>query len=198
MAMSQPRRKLFGPLFYSTLLAAVLVSIFAGVQLGKPRVEKWLRRHRLAATMHDPKSRLAAIPDLSWEDDEFALPLLAEAAHDQDEEVRISACDCLVNRRVEPRLVMDLLADAAGSVSEEVRLKTAWLLCRVSFNSVQGNAINKGSQAEDATTTRKEIFALLRRLLDDRSIKVRAVAVAALGEYGSSGCLALARQAAGR
>jgi hypothetical protein len=62
--MSQPRRKLFGPLFYSTLLAAVLVSIFAGIQLGKPRVEEWLRRHRLAAAMHNPRTRLAAMRDL--------------------------------------------------------------------------------------------------------------------------------------
>jgi hypothetical protein len=30
MSMSKPRRKLFGPLFYSTLLAAVLVAIYAG------------------------------------------------------------------------------------------------------------------------------------------------------------------------
>jgi hypothetical protein len=117
MAMSQPRRRIFGPLFYSTLLAAVLVSIFSGVQLGKPRVEEWLRRHRLAAMMHDSRARLAAMPDLGWEDDEFSVPLLAEAARDQNEEVRIFACHLLLNKRAEPRLVMALLADAAGSAS---------------------------------------------------------------------------------
>ncbi len=78
--MSRPRRKLFGPLFYSTLLAAVLVSIFAGVQLGKPRADEWLRRHRLAAMMHNSRTRIEAMSELGWEDDEFAIPLLAEAA----------------------------------------------------------------------------------------------------------------------
>jgi hypothetical protein len=100
MAMSQPRRKLFGPLRYSTLLAAVLVSIFAGVQLGKPRLDGWLRRHRLAAMMHNSRTRL----------------------------------------------VMDLLADAVGSVNEEVRLKAARLLGRVSFYLADGKAITKGTE----------------------------------------------------
>ena len=194
--MSQPRRKLFGPLFYSTLLAAVLVSIFAGVQLGKPKVEEWLRRHRLAAIMHDPSTRLAAMSDLNWEDDEFALPLLAEAARDQDEEVRISACHCLVNKRAEPRLVMALLADAVGSANEEVRFRAAWLLGRGSFQPDEVKATTTGSQIEEASATRKERFALLRRLLDDRSVKVRAAAISTLGEFGADPAAAAALAAA--
>src|SRR4051812_4741185 len=171
MAMSQSRRKIFGPLFYSTLLAAVLVSIYSGVQLGKPKVEEWLRRHRLAAMMHNPKSRLAAMPDLGWEDDEFSVPLLAEAARDPDEEVRISACQCLVNKRAEPRLVMALLADAVGSANEEVRFRAAWMLGRGSLHLVDGKVTLTGSQTEEASAMRREAFALLRRLVGDRSSK---------------------------
>jgi HEAT repeat protein len=196
MVMSQPRRKLFGPLFYSTLLAAVLVSIFAGIQLGKPRVEEWLRRHRLVAAMHNPRARLAAMPDLAWEDDEFSVPLLAEAARDQDEDVRISACQCLVNKRAEPRLVMDLLADAVGSANEEVRYKAAWLLGRGSFQPDEGEATSTGSQLEEASATRKERFALLRRLVDDRSVKIRAAAISTLGEFGADPGAAAALAAA--
>jgi HEAT repeat protein len=194
--MSEPRRKLFGPLFYSTLLAAVLVSVFAGVQLGKPRVEEWVRRHRLAAMMHDSRSRMAAMPELNWENDEFAIPLLAEAARDQNEEVRISVCQCLVNKRAEPRLVMSLLADAVGSANEEVRFRAAWLLGRGSFLTDEVKVITTGSQIEEASATRKEVFALLRRLLDYRSTKVRAAAISTLGEFGADPAAAAALAAA--
>jgi HEAT repeat protein len=146
--------------------------------------------------MHNPRSRLAAMPDLNWEDDEFAIPLLAEAARDPDDEVRISACQCLLNKRAEPRLVMALLADAVGSSNEEVRFKAAWLLGRGSFQPDEVKLITTGSQIEEAAATRKERFALLRRLLDDRSFKVRAAAISTLGEFGADPAAAAALAAA--
>ncbi len=100
---------------------------------------------------------------------------------DPNEGVRISACQCLVNKRAEPRLVMDLLADAVGSANEEVRFRAVWLLGRGSFHSEEVNATTTGSQTEEAAAMRKELFALLRRLLDDRSSKVRAAAISSFG-----------------
>jgi HEAT repeat protein len=142
--------------------------------------------------MHNPRTRLAAMPDLYWEDDEFALPLLAEAARDQNEEVRIFACHCLVNKRAEPRLVMALLEDAVGSANDEVRLKAAWLLGRGSAQPDEAKAITASSRIDQASATRKEVFALLRRLLDDRSVKVRAAASSTLGEFGADPAAAAA------
>ena len=135
------------------------------------------------------------MPDLNWEDDAFAVPLLAEAAHDPDEDVRIFACGCLVNKRAEPRLVMALLADAVGSASEEVRFRAAWLLNRVPFHIAGGKVTPLGTQAKEEAM-RKEIFALLHRLLDDRSVKVRAAAISTLGEFGADPAAAAALAAA--
>ena len=91
---------------------------------------------------------------------------------------------------------MALLADAVGSSNEEVHFKAAWLLGRGSFQPDEIHATTTGSQIEEAAATRKEHFALLRRLLDDRSVKVRAAAVSTLGEFGADPAAAAAPTAA--
>ena len=49
--MSGPRRKLFGPLFYSTVVVAVVVTAWAEIFIGLPVLDDWLREQSLSRSL---------------------------------------------------------------------------------------------------------------------------------------------------
>lgn len=178
--MPGPRRRLFGPLFYSTLVGALLVLIYVGaLQVPDWLGDRWRsfaeRRQIEELTQGlrspDEKVRQQSAWALLLKMPEVYRPILHEAARDPNDEVRALVCQHAVAGRVDPVEALDLLVGLADDRSESVRVFAAEGMGRLVAMSTVGDR-------------REEVRRVLRRYLKDSSPKVRAVSASSIGALG--------------
>jgi HEAT repeat protein len=182
--MPQPRRRIFGPLTYST--AAISILLFTLVQLVQldfklpKQVGEWLRQRALVAALRADNSgeREAAAAALVRSGSTSALPSLLEASHDSRSELRMLACRYLVKISTEPEAVVPSLLAAASDIDPSVRLEAALALSRIEPAAApQVSVLPAGGTASGF---RSEIITALRRLLKDEA----SATADALGRLG--------------
>jgi HEAT repeat protein len=183
--MSRPRRKAFGPLFYSTLVVALLATAYSQFVTLWPRIEERHRIESLASALRGagPRDREAAAAALARRDDGSGLPSLLEAARDARAEVRAQACRWLARASGDPSAIVPVLVAAAGDDQEAVRLEAARGLGQISGLGAQISWPSSGTPSGQAPVRRSEVIEALGRLLKDQSDAVRAAAAESLGEF---------------
>jgi hypothetical protein len=92
--MSRSRRKMFGPLFYTTVVVAILLTVLVGVETGFPTVNEWLKERSLNRSLqaNDFREREEAAASLVQLGSNSAVTQLVEAARDPRADVRAMAC----------------------------------------------------------------------------------------------------------
>ncbi|QEH35659.1 HEAT repeat protein [Aquisphaera giovannonii] len=189
-AGAAPRKKTFGPLLYSTLLAAGLVGLYSAIELGGPVLQRWLEERRLASavTSRDPNERRAAIGLLQGRHRASAAPHLRRALLDPDPEVRVEACEALFHLGEDPPRYADVLIGLVGKGGDDDgvdrRVKAARLLgsLRATHRGPSPGRSAAGGDADAGTALQRRTFEALSPLLHDPSDEVRAAAAAALGQ----------------
>ncbi len=188
--MSRPRRRLFGPLFYSTLVIALLVGIYAAI-LNAPEIFEHVGRalnerrevQSLAEGLRaeDAAARDRAAQRLMAKGLEVSMPILREAARDPRGEVRAVACRSMAEGWGDPSQSFPSLIAAAGDGDELVRLEAARGLGRlaVSLSRLRGLRSPSGVPGGLTSAQRDDSVRVLRRLLKDPSSLVRAAAAGA-------------------
>jgi HEAT repeat protein len=181
--VSQPRRRMFGPLFYTTAAIAIAILLFKLVQIGAElpkKVVEWQRQRALIAALRDEDSRAreAAAEALVRGGSGSALPCLIEAAHDSRSELRMLACRYLVQLNTEEEVVVPILIAAANDSDPGVRLEAALALGRIQ------HAVAVMPGGVTASGPRSEIITALRRLMEDNASATRVAAADALGRFG--------------
>ncbi len=179
--MTGPRRKrLFGPLFYSTLVCAALVLIYVGaIQVAGWLDQRWramAERDEIEALTKGLRSSDVNLSERSArallsKGPEVYRPILIEATHDPNDVVRATACQILGEGHVDSTEALGVLIEAASDRYEPVRLYAAEGMVRlVRMSTVPGR--------------RDEARRALRRLLKDSSSNVRAVAAGSMEVFG--------------
>ena len=132
IVMSRPRRRIFGPLFYSSLIVTVLVGGYSVVLRLGSMISEWHEVRSLVQMLRaeNPRTREMAATLLERQGAEISTPLLLDAARDMRGEVRAVACRSLAVGSVDPSVVVPVLAAAAGDDQEEVRHAAAHSLGR--------------------------------------------------------------------
>jgi HEAT repeat protein len=185
-AMSQPRRRMFGPLLYST--AAVALLLFTLVQIGPKlpkQVVEWQRERALIAALraNDSREREAAAAALVRMGSKRALPYLIDAANDSRSEVRMLACRYLAESSMEREVLVPSLIAAASDIDPSVRQEAALALGRIEQAATLQFAVT--STGGPAPGLRTESQSALRLLLKDQASAARVAAADALGHYGA-------------
>jgi HEAT repeat protein len=186
---------MFGPLFYSTLVVAVLVAIY-DVVLNAPA---WLdgisreigERREVASLAEAVRSADASVRDgagrrLITKGRGVYGPILRDAARDPRGEVRAQAYHFLFDGGGEPSEMVSLLVAAAGDAHEHVRLAAAMGLGRLARSELMPSPARWRSGTPGGLTPaqRDEALRALRRLIRDPSSLVRAEAAGPLGLFG--------------
>ena len=183
--MSRPRRKVFGPLFYSTVVVALIATAYTEFVTIWPRIEERRRIQSLVSALRgaEPIEWEPAAAALAQRDDGSGLPYLLEAARDARAEVRALACRSLAHVSADPSAVVPVLVAATGDDQEKVRLEAARGLGRVSGLGARISWPTSGTPPGGAPGWRSAGLEALGRLLKDRSDAVRAAAAESLGEF---------------
>ena len=186
--MSEPRKKVFGPLLYAALVAWGLVAIFACVETGGPKFQQWLRDRQLVQSLQstDPETRWSALGHLEQQDLASVRPYVIEALRDPNAKVRVAACRVLANQGAELQQVIPVLSAAADDENPEVRLEAAAALGRVSAHVAHPGRGLAGESPGQEPELAKESLAVLCRLLKDQSSDVRVEAARSLAVAGPS------------
>ena len=179
---------MFGPLFYTTVTAAVLLTACVQLVSFKPMFTVWLQERSLVRSLqsNDSREREAAVLALMRNGSTRIVPLLLEAAHDSRSERRVLACRYLIIACTKPEDVVAILVAAASDADPSVRFEAASSFGRV----VDGGVFGGVSQfvSTPLTTTAVDLraasIAALRRLLQDQESKTRVAAAEALGHFG--------------
>ena len=196
--MNRPRRKLFGPLLYSTLVAGALASAFTGLMSVWPRVAAWREVRVLVEQMRgaDPRAREGAAAALVRRGPEIAVPYLLEAARDPRGEVRGLALRSLVEAGADPSTLVPVLADAAGEGREALRLEAARSFGHMLGLEAMRARSSAGTLGRLTPGLRSECRTALGRLLKDPAGAVRAAAADAFGRFGPDPAVVAALAAA--
>ncbi len=189
--MSRPKRRLFGPLFDSTLVVALLAAVYALFLQVAPMLEA-IRDRRLVASQAamlraaEPAVRESAVNLLVARGPEVSLPILRDAARDPRGEVRALACQYLVKVGGDPSETVPVLIAAAGDDREDVRIEAARGLGRAAVSRAlpRGTGAGPGGPGGWTPELRDDAIRAVRRLLKDRSSPVRAEAAGALAGFG--------------
>jgi HEAT repeat protein len=202
--MAKPRRRLFGPLFYSTVVIAFLSTGYTAVVVGWATVEESLRKRSvlreeqaLIASLrtNDSKVREGALAALMEKGSKAVVPYLLEAANDPRGDLRVLAYRYLVETDAGGEVVVPILAAAAGDRDENVRseavlafrrllLANSMRLIPVSAPVVQAGRIIVIPIREMTPALRGLSIKALRPLLKDRANTTRIAAADALGQLG--------------
>jgi HEAT repeat protein len=172
--MSRPRRRVFGRLFYSTLILTVLVGAYTVVLRLGALINDRYEVHAPVEMLRGahPASRERATELLAARGREVLVPILLETAHDERAEVRAMACRSLAGAGADPSVVIPTLIAAAGDVQEEVRIEAARGLA--SEHALRVSVSRSGPPGGLVPDLRKLCVESLRQLLKDRSSQVRA------------------------
>ncbi|APW59087.1 HEAT repeat domain-containing protein [Paludisphaera borealis] len=153
---SRPRRKAFGPLFYSTaLVAVILLSIYGAVQI-REWVGDWIGVRLEAQEIQS---------------------LLVSAGSTRGD-VRARAYRSLVERRADWRLLIPVLLTGSTDQDDDVRIEAARGL-----NHAVNDLFHR---SDSLPKEREECLQALRRMLKDSSIIVRNEASDGLAAFASA------------
>ncbi len=185
--MSRPRRRIFGPLFYSTLILAIVAMAYTGVvtTLEGDSWRTFKERQEIKDLVgrlrdKDPVVRESSMRLLVTKGSEVALPYLLEAARDPQSDARSLACQVLVEVYADPAVVVPALAAAASDDRDTVRLESARDFGRMHAN--EAKRVRSGPATPELTSDLKaNSLETLSRLLKDRASEVRAAAAESLG-----------------
>ncbi len=187
--MAQPRRKLFGPLFYSTSVLAVLVLLFAAMV----SVLSWVNERRELQNLvqslrsSDPNARATAASSLAMRGDQNgSSPYLIEATRDARPEVRAVAYSALTETSMNLKDVIPVLLAAVRDSEPDIRRSAANGIARAVVFASQTVPSSPETHGGLAPDLREQILKALRVLLKDPSFKVRAAAVSSLVEFGTA------------
>jgi HEAT repeat protein len=195
LIMSRPRRRLFGPLFYSTLVVAGLVGIYATILYGPEllgQAERMFNEWREVAALaealrvEDPVVREHAAKRLMTKGIEVSMPILREAVRDPRGEVRALALRSMSAGGGGPSQLFPALIAAATDGHELVRLEAARGLGGLARSQAVLKGLRSPSGAPGGLTSaqRDDSIRTLRRLLKDPWSLIRAEAAGALVEFG--------------
>jgi HEAT repeat protein len=186
--MSRPRRRMFGPLFYTTVVVAVLLTALVGVYVRLPTVAEGLRERSLIRSLRadDSREREAAAASLVELGSGSAVPHLVEAARDPRADLRVLACRYLIRAGTELDVVVPILVTAASDVEEKVRSEAACAFACLIPPGVPGRAqLIAATHGKMSPGLRAESIKVLRRLVRDQSSLTRIAAADALGLLGA-------------
>ncbi len=177
--MPRPRRRMFGPLLYSTLVLAVFAIAYTGIE-STIQGDFWrsVRERQDVKDLvgrlqdRDPLVREWAMRQLVTKGPEVARPYLLETARDPNGGSRLLAFQLLIHSFADPAVVVPVLVSAALDHRDAVRVEVARDFGRV---NVQAGRLTPELKARSLET--------LGRLLDDPASEVRAAAAESLGEF---------------
>ena len=97
--MSAQRKRLFGPITYSAMLAGALACLYSGVEIAAPRMEEWLEQRRILSDLRSPNInvRLQTVDSLGKQGPLSSSAYLLEAVNDPNPDVCIAACRLLAD-----------------------------------------------------------------------------------------------------
>jgi HEAT repeat protein len=189
--MSRPRRKMFGPLFYTTVVVALFLTASVEVYTGLPTVTDWLLKRSLIRSLQadDTSERDAAVASLLKLDAGLAVPHLVEAARNPRADRRALACRYLVEACTENEVVVPILAAAASDVDETVRYEAArafgrLLHARLLLDASRRAQLTDSPRAGLEPGMRAESIKALRRLLHDQASLTRVAAADSFELFG--------------
>ena len=194
--MSRPRRKMFGPLFSTTVVVALLLTASAEVYTGLPTMTDWLLKRSLIRSLQadDTREREAAAASLVKLDSGLAVPHLVEAARNPRADCRALACRYLVEACTEQEVVVPILVAGASDVEETVRYEAARAFARLSgvgtptleqyLDASRRAQLTVTPHKGLAPSMRAESIKALRRLVHDQATLTRVAAADALGLFG--------------
>jgi HEAT repeat protein len=185
--MSRPRRKMFGPMFYTTVVVALLLTAYVEVVTSLPTVTDWLWKRSLIRSLQadDARERDAAVASLVKLDAGLAVPHLVEAARNPRADGRALACRYLVEAGTEHEVVVPILAALATDVEETVRYEAACAFGRLIPPGVSRRAQFIGTtHGKMSPSLRAESIKALRQLMHDQANQTRIAAADALGLFG--------------
>jgi HEAT repeat protein len=185
--MSRPRRRMFGPLFYTTVVVAILLTALTEVYTGFPMVTEWLRERSLIRSLRadDSGEREAAATTLVKLGSGSAVPQLIAAARDPRADLRAIACRYLIRAGAELGVVVPILVAAANDVAENVRYEAACAFGGLIATSEPRRAqLIVTSHGEASPRLRSASIKALRRLVHDQTTPTRIAAADALCLFG--------------
>jgi HEAT repeat protein len=192
--MPTRRRKVFGPLFYSTLVVAFLVTSYVELELNESTIRgylrersEWQQEQALLAELKSEDSivRERALAALLKGHSSAVVPYLVEAARDPRREVRALASRHLTEAGADLEVIIPVLVAASSDADDTIRLQAALAFDRIRMQvqfqaggPVMGSAGN-GTQSR----LRADTIKVLRLLLRDRVTATRIAAADALGQF---------------
>lgn len=190
---------MFGPLFYTTLLVAIPLGLYAAFARFEPLVSEWREVQSLVELLRstDLEVRERSADLLGQRGSAIALPIFLDAAHDPRGDVRALACQSLVETWSDPLAVIPVLIAATHDQEDEVREVAARGLARVANSGSRSTGSSRTLSAL-AAKQRADSLHALRQLLKDRSSTIRAAAAGSLAAFGQVPDSAAALTAAAR
>jgi HEAT repeat protein len=191
MSRRRRKKKLFGPLLYSTLAIGALVVAWSGVMIYGPMILAALRdwhelRSLVAATeSQNPNGRARALSGLAERGAAVSVPYLVAAARDPSAEVRATALGRLADVAAEPRVAVPLLVTGAAGGPDSVCIEAARALGRVAATSARHAPATPGARSGLPADLQRDAIRVLVSLLrdSDRTPEVRAASASALAEF---------------
>jgi HEAT repeat protein len=196
--MARARKKMFGPLFYSTLALALVATGAMQLESLRSKLAERQELERLVAALREthPAGREAAAAELARRGDEVGVSRLLEATRDPRGEVRAVACRYLVESRADPLAVIPALTAAARDDQEAVRLEAACGVGRITRSAARIAWPSAGARGGLTTGLRRQGLEVLVGLVKDRSDAVRAETADSLGAFSPDPAAAAALVAA--
>ena len=185
--MSQPRQRIFGPLFYSTLFLAVVVLVVSGAVSIRPWVLQQGQRDNFLVDLQgpDPARREVAAQGLSSQGEDIARPVFVKLTSDPRVELRALAYRHLGVMIQKPGLIVPMLLPAAMDPEVLIRVEATRGLGIMAPVLNPTDPLVLAQSGLDPSVRAKSLSVLNQRLADPESM-VRAEAVVALGQYGGS------------
>jgi len=184
--MSPPRKRLFGPLTYSTLaLAVVAIAYTASVSVG-PAVEEWRDVRSLVQGLRaaDPKVREATLMAFAKRRPDAVVPYLKDAVSDPDPGVRAAAFRTLADVDTGASWTGRVLTAAVNDPDAGVRLEVGRGRGRVRVVVPVNHDTAPEDGREPAEAVRRAYLGALHRLFKDRDAAVRVAAADAAAVVG--------------
>ncbi len=182
--MSAQRKRLFGPITYSAMLAGALACLYSGVEIAAPRVEDWLEQRRIFSDLRSPNInvRLQTVDSLGKQGPLASRAYLLEAVNDPNLDVSIAACRLLADWGANPQPLIPVLSAAANAKKLEIRVESARILGRILAYAASEIRSSADIPKSAATQSISQSLTILYPLLKDPAEDVRAAAAASLGE----------------
>jgi HEAT repeat protein len=190
--MSEPRKRVFGPLLCAALVVWGLATLYSGVEVATPRLQRWLAQRQVVQNLRsaDPGMRRRTIEALLREDITPFRSELVAALRDPAVEVRVAAARLLVSRGLDQPLMIPILAAAASDARGDIRLEVARILGLIEAFEARQAASPGGGSPGPETEVARDGRAVLGRLLKDPSSDVRAAAADSMSMAGLSEAMA--------